>query len=1058
MPSPASPRLNGSTSPRLNGSPTSPRSATNPSVRPNSPPNSPPPRPRNQPLPKNALDTPFDDTNHVLARAGSVFVLGPDAYARPEGSKHGKFALPMSKALKVLGLRAPRGRSTLKNVTGQVYELTELHEHLVSVHKLYPSTLSGEIMDYSERVLVLCAEPDVADYNRLRFLASVFQPTLNCKAFSPACRECKQAEEFHPWKRDMGTRCREGHPLQEVKILSPSECAICKMSFAFGARMHVCTDCQWSACGQCNGKNIGCLRFVNSGSKVCSTCGSSESAHPLECDTTLECLCSSVAGGYGIKCLLKQLKIYMVYGMWDILSALLQQVGLGGNSEQRGALKWLLTLMFCLVSAVSNPRFISCSGGRNIVTSYKPGNKSAVIVSERYDERQLREIPKTSDELRMFCTAMGELLAGEIHFPDLPPESQSFNELTQDDQSVYSEFVAMLTFANSYRKIFQTEVARDKFLAFFEIEPPQLSVGVFVGLMHSFFESHRASRSLPGVVLEMLCQWLTGGRVNPQINIVTELLQEPPHTTLRIPQITARWVLPMLFDALTVTSDEVAMNVLMALQVFMFRDLTGEKFGKLQTSSAILKKLLVGTDSKLAKILGLTEMLVSKLEACAASRGENLRLPMVFAHHMCQTLIQEKAKYLHRAVSSIEDAECWACILFYVSSEEVSDSHPTSIHQILQLMHQNLPNGFTQAIFDFSVKAQGFSPEIADFNRLRLLAHEFTPISKVGYKCSCAVANVCILAAAKFFVAHGGFNVLLALTREFPNPNFCLLVLQTIWIIGCVATNPTALRCHGRSYVRLAVQSYQVHSKNADQVVRVEDVEFILILESHAKARKIRKPLPELRAFCEGIVELLREEIFWPSFPKLKNRAQVQDAAEMQAITVTYSQVIDLLNVAANYYKVCQMDRARDLFLQFFEPDLDLLQVCRNPLNIIVSEAVEPHRAARTLPEPFLEVLVQLMCGTPSRMHSPRVIQQDMGLEIATEFPVPTIRDGWMLSLVLEAMLAVTNEMSLELLRNLSVCLVSKIATNQVIVRERNFQQWFLPVFFRSCGGKSKRG
>lgn len=978
-----------------------------------------------------------------------------------------------NKALKLLGHRAPKGVQSLKGAD-EAFS-TELHKHLLAVHLLQPSSLSGTIMEYSQNVGAACDEKDLADYNRVRFLVAVFQPQLLCPTFRVPCRDCNREAECHPWKRGLKTRCLKRHLLQVMPSPGPSECSSCKCQTELP--LYACVECRWHLCPSCRTLGNACTKFIPKPVNklaVC-VCGHLEAAHPVEQDTDFVCSCDSVTGNF--QCVLSTIKTYIGYGLREVVWALCERVKMGTVEVEKEIQRWLLHLLYILASAASNPGYSGCAGFRNLNITIQPAESDSdlfVISNSSPYENASVTMNKNRNEVLSFCNALSTSLKDEVSFPHL-----DVGATVEVQNTIVANFLAIIVDREYYPIICQVDKARSLFVGFFAIESRLPTLSTFTNCISLFVGVHRANKTVSSAALQALVELMVGDRVKVQMvmDVVDQVPEAPRSFT--IPRIREGWLVPHVFDCLSAASNISAFDVLVPIQQYLLRIPSSAA-----SASALQQQQQQPTNNSLMKnkpnLGDVSGFVIDKLSVLG--RGVLCSSALLqYMVHMCQTLLINPRK--NELVAA--DAEAWLCVLDFVTSGLKKEELPalTNTHRsaLYQLIHHHLPcNSVSKELVSHSVLIESAFPdceqEESDWNRLRMLASCLHPLtrsyassspSRVWYQCTCSSdENACLLFAAKTLISNGAFNVLLTLCPQLENNTAQLWLLQGVWCLICAVSNPNFPLCTGKSFTKLFVQS--CHNSSGDtadssskkttqssmyfsaplppDAVRMQDLTFFIGIEAKANVRTLQKSYNEMRFFCETMIDLL-PTFHWPLVPRHTKEPLSNTHPEIEYTRLFFIQVLEMFNHPFVYKTLCGVHAARELFFRFFQIDAELVSFSRAVFGQCVNEVLSRSRSEKNVPKNVMDLLISFLSGNPPK--PPSEVIQAFPAECAG-FSMSTVmlREIWVLAHVFDAVSVSPPALAMEVLRELDIRLVAQPKTCLRIAKRPHFQSWFLPILF----------
>lgn len=309
--------------------------------------------------------------------------------------------------------------------------------------------------------------------------------------------------------------------------------------------------------------------------------------------------------------------------------------------------------------------------------------------------------------------------------------------------------------------------------------------------------------------------------------------------------------------------------------------------------------------------------------------------------------------------------------------------------------------------------------------------------------CRCGTEDACVLFTVKSYIAHGAVNSLrkILLAPVGPSPTSLLVHLDGLRLLAFFNTIPSAdfLRCWGGTIVSVVVESYN------SKAGIFQDTEFTLVASAVWQQTKIRKKLSALSSFQETLTTMLKGVVELPDPPKPKGKTI--EAAE--ATKAGANAMFSVLQEPDNFHKMFRVDKARTLFMEFLEIDMRPLQITRTVLYQIVSGFVRLHRKRRSLPVPFLHLLISMLTGEV-RQETLELPSNPAETKVDNEaqFSFSKIEDPWILSLIFLAIPSLADYIAIAFMKRLSELLDTQTQYRSKFLSEEEFQTWFFPVLF----------
>lgn len=169
---------------------------------------------------------------------------------------------------------------------------------------------------------------------------------------------------------------------------------------------------------------------------------------------------------------------------------------------------------------------------------------------------------------------------------------------------------------------------------------------------------------------------------------------------------------------------------------------------------------------------------------------------------------------------------------------------------------------------------------------------------------------------------------------------------------------------------------------------------------------------------------------------------------EFSAAKTSLVSLFEMLNIPENFHKMLRIAKARSLFYKFLKIESASMQVTRAIITEIFSGFVQKHREKRNFPAPLFHFLVQLMTG--QNVNPPLTMVTDMQAikQEVKEFSIQSLQECWLLSLVLKAIPACSDQLAIEVLRDLNHFFIMKNHMCRDILQISGYQMWFFPLLF----------
>lgn len=436
-------------------------------------------------------------------------------------------------------------------------------------------------------------------------------------------------------------------------------------------------------------------------------------------------------------------------------------------------------------------------------------------------------------------------------------------------------------------------------------------------------------------------------------------------------------------------------------------------------------------------------------------------------------------------------------------TEEPVDTKPSltgDLHATFVMVHETFSNSVSASMLDYSQRVTSVckSPDLALFNRLRFLVSIFQmgcdqfslPCRTCGKsekvhgannqcakyvasedsgvcvcgktagthpwaissprECRCGSKDLCPLFPMKTFVAYGGKEFLQRILSDASRPFYLhRWCLHLLWL-WCQVPSASFERCWGGTRVLVTVDS---HSSVRAGIK--SETEFSLTLEGSVGTNIVRKKMPVLVSFAEGMREAMKGVLDLPALTVLKG-----NAGEMaEDMKTGLNNMFQMLNTTENFNKLLRVDKARVLFTEFLENDLQTLQVNKTTFAQFVSQFTLSHREefnrrqTRTMANISFQYLISLLTNIPLLTSSDIIsdIKNFPREPFVLSPPISgKLAEPWLLSYILPSVPTISIELAMSFLKELNDFFIVQPLVRSCLLVEDALLLWVLPVLFDS--------